>query len=48
MKEWGITYGRHGCGLTMKAYPDSEFGACLDTRRLVSGAVVVLAEGAVR
>ena len=47
-KEWGITYGRHGCGLTMKAYPDSEFGACLDTRRLVSGAVVVLAEGAVR
>ena len=46
-KEWGITYGGQGCGLCMEAYTDSDFGACLDTRRLVSGAVLMLAKGAI-
>ena len=31
----------------MKAYTNSSFGACLDTRRLVSGAVLMLAKGAI-
>ena len=31
----------------MKAYTDSDFGACLDTRRSVSGAVLMLANGAI-
>ncbi|CAN0018146.1 unnamed protein product, partial [Ascophyllum nodosum] len=31
----------------MKAYTDSDFGACLDTRRSVSGAVVMPANVAV-
>ena len=43
---WGITYGGQGCGLNMEAYTDSDFGACLDTRHSVSGAVVMLAKGA--
>ena len=30
----------------MEAYTDSKFGACLDTRRSASGAVVMLAKGA--
>ena len=34
-KEWGITYGGQGCGLCMEAYTDSDFGACLHTRRSV-------------
>ena len=46
-KEWGITYGGQGCGLCMEAYTDSNFGACLDTRRSVSGAVLMLAKGAI-
>ncbi|CAN0007191.1 unnamed protein product, partial [Ascophyllum nodosum] len=46
-KEWGIRYGGQGCGLCMKAYTDSDFGACLDTRRSVSGAVLMLAKGAI-
>ena len=46
-KEWGITYDRQGCGLNMEAYMTSDFGACLDTRRSVSGAAVMLAKGAV-
>ena len=29
----------------MEAYTDSDFGACLDTRRSVSGAVLMLAKG---
>ncbi|CAN0478467.1 unnamed protein product [Ascophyllum nodosum] len=41
----GITYGGQGCGLCMEAYTDSDFGACLDTRRSVSGAVLMLAKG---
>ena len=44
-KEWGITYGRRGCGLCMEAYTDSDFGAWLDTRRSISGAVLMLASG---
>ena len=43
----GITYGGQGCGLNMEAYTDSGFEAFLDTRRSVSGAVGMLAEGAV-
>ncbi|CAN0435295.1 unnamed protein product, partial [Ascophyllum nodosum] len=35
-KEWEITYGGQGCGLCMEAYTDSDFGACLDTKRSVS------------
>ena len=46
-KEWGITYGGQGCGLCMEAYTDSDFEACLDTRRSVSGAVLMLAKGAI-
>ena len=46
-KEWGITYGGQGCGLYMEAYMDSNFGACLDTRRSVSGVVLMLAKGAI-
>ena len=44
-KDWGITNGGQGCGLCMEAYTNSDFGACLDTRRSVSGAV--LAKGAI-
>ncbi|CAM9372029.1 unnamed protein product, partial [Ascophyllum nodosum] len=46
-KEWGITYGGQGCGLCMEAYTDSDFGACLDTIRSVSDAVLMLAKGAI-
>ena len=46
-KEWGITYSGQGCGLCMEAYTDSDFEACLDTRRSVSGAVLMLAKGAI-
>ena len=46
-KECGITYGGQGCGLFMEAYTDLDFGACLDTRRSVSGAVLMLAKGAI-
>ena len=47
-KEWGIKYGGQGYGLCVEAYTDSDFGACLDTRRSVSGAVLMLAKGAIR
>ena len=46
-EEWGITYGGQGCGLCMRTYTDSDFGACLDTRRSVSGAVLMLGKGAI-
>ena len=46
-KEWGITYGGQGCGLCMEAYTDLDFRACLDTRRSVSGAVLMLEKGAI-
>ena len=46
-KEWGITYGGQDCGLCMEAYTDLDFGACLNTRRSVSGAVLMLAKGAI-
>ena len=47
-KEWGTTYGGQGCGLCMEAYTDSDFGACLDTRQSVLGAVLMLAKRAIR
>ena len=31
----------------MEGYTDLDFGACLDTRRSVSGAVLMLAKGAI-
>ena len=46
-KEWWITYGGQGCALCMEAYTDLDFGACLDTRRSVSGAVLMLAKEAI-
>ena len=46
-KEWRITYGGQGCGLCLEAYTDSDYRACLDTRRSVSGAVLMLAKGAI-
>ena len=46
-KERGITYGGQGCGLCMEAYTDSDFGACLDMKRSFSGAVLMLAKGAI-
>ena len=46
-KEWGITYGGQSCGLCMEVYTESDFGACLDTRRSVSGAVLMLVKGAI-
>ena len=46
-KEWGITYGGQGCRLCMEAYTNSDFGSCLDTRRSVSGAVLMLAKVAI-
>ena len=46
-KEWGITYSGQSCGLYMEANTDSDFRACLDTRRSVSGAVLMLAKGAI-
>ena len=46
-KEWGIMYCGEDCGLCMEAYADSSFGACLNTRRSVSVAVLMLAKGAI-
>ena len=46
-KKVGITYGGQSCGLCMEAYADSDFGACLDTRRSVSCAALMLAKGAI-
>ena len=46
-KKWGTAHDGQGCGLCMEAHTDSNFGACLDTRRLVSGAVLMLARGAI-
>ena len=42
------TKERQGSGLNMEAYTDLGFGACLDTRHSISGAVVMLAKGSVR
>ena len=44
-KEWEITYGGQGCGLYIEAYTDFDFGACLDTRRSLKGAVFMLMRG---
>ena len=44
-KEWEITYGEQGCGLYIEAYTDFDFGACLDTRRSLKGAVFMLMRG---
>ena len=44
-KEWGITYGGQDCGLCIEAYASLDFGACLDTRRSVSGAVLMMVKG---
>ena len=46
-KEWEITYDGQGCELCMEAYTDSDFGACPDTRRSFSGAVLMLAKWAI-
>ena len=46
-KKWGITYGGQGCGLCMEAYTASDFGPSLDTRRSISGAVLMLVKGAI-
>ena len=46
-KEWEMTYSWQGCGLKTDAYTNSDFGACLDNRPSVSGAVVMLAIGAI-
>ena len=46
-KKWGITYGGQSCGLCVETYTDSDFGACLDTRRSVSSAALMLAKGAI-
>ena len=46
-QEWEITYGGQDCGLCMEAHTDSDFGACLDTRRSISGAVLMLAKGTI-
>ena len=46
-KKWGIAYDGQGYGLCMEAYTDSDFGACLDSRRSVSGAVLMLAKGVI-
>ena len=46
-KEWGITYGGQGCGLCTEAYTDSDFGVCLNTRRSVPGAALMLGKGAI-
>ena len=46
-KEWGITYGGQGCGLCMEANTDSDFRAYLDTRRSISGAVLMLVKWAI-
>ena len=47
MKERKITNGKQGCRLSIEASTDSDFGARLDTRRSVPGAVVILAKGVV-
>ena len=44
-KEWGITAGEQGCELSMEASTTRNF-SCLGNRRLASGAVVTLANGA--
>ena len=46
-KKWGITSGEQSCRLSIMVCTDSEFGACMNTRRLVSVAVKILAKGSV-
>ena len=46
-KKWGITSGEQSCRLSIMVCTDSEFGACMNTRRSVSGAVGILAKGSV-
>ena len=48
-KKWRFTYyGGQGYRFNMEAYTDSDFGACLDSRRSSSGTVVILlAKGAI-
>ena len=47
MKEWRITHDGQGCKLNLEAYADSNFRGYLDTRRSMSGAVMILAKEAV-
>lgn len=46
-RDRGITHGRHGCGPGLEACVDSDFRACLDARRSVSGAAFMPANGVI-
>ena len=46
-KGWGITCSGQGCGLCMEACTDSDFEACLDRRRSVPRAVLMLGKGTI-
>ena len=47
-KELRIAYDGQGSGLNLEAYTDTDSGTCLDTRRSVSGTVVMLEKRALK